>query len=328
MRPRLNVLALCAAALLSFAAAFPAFGQAGYPSRLITLIVPFAAGGPTDIVARLIAENRSRTLGQQIVIENVLGTGGTTAAVRAMRAPPDGYTIMMGHMGTHAAAVALYPRLPYNPSVDFEPIGMVVGMPVLVLVRKDLPVRDLKEFAAYAAHEPGQLKMAHAGNGSVAYTTCLLLNSLIDARPELVAFQGTGPAMNALIAGRVDYMCDQVVSVVPQAQAGSVRALAIATPRRNQALPEVPTSGEGGVPEFQATAWNALFAPRGTPKPVIATLNAALGAALEAGTVRSRLLGLGSEIPERENRSPEALARLVASEITRWKAMLTPPAGH
>ena len=194
MRSLAKVLALAACALqFVFPGGAAARAETSYPSRMITLIVPFAAGGPTDVVARILAEHMSRTLGAQIVIENVLGAGGTTAAVRAMRSPPDGYTIMMGHMGTHAAAVAYYPNLPYNPSIDFEPIGMVAGMPVLVLVRKEAPVRDLAEFIAYARREGGQLKMAHAGNGSISYSTCQLFNSIIGAKPGLVAFQGTGP---------------------------------------------------------------------------------------------------------------------------------------
>lgn len=292
-----------------------------YPSRLITLIVPFAAGGPTDVVARILAEHMSRTLGQQIVIENVLGAGGTTSAVRAMRSPPDGYTIIMGHMGTHAAAVAYYPNLPYNPAVDFEPIGMVAGMPVMVLVRKDLPVRDLAEFIAYVRRDASQLKMAHAGNGSISYSTCQLFNSIVGVKPNLVAFQGTGPAMNALVAGKVDYMCDQVVSVVPQAQAGSVRVLVVGTPRRNQALPGVPTSQEAGLGEFEASAWNALFAPRRTPAPIVNALNAAIGAALDDNYVRGRLLALGSDIPDAAGRTPEALARLVEREVAKWTKM-------
>ena len=242
MRSFTRLLALAAGALALALFGATARAQTSYPSRMITLIVPFAAGGPTDIVARILAEHMSRTLGQQIVIENVLGAGGTTSAVRAMRSPPDGYTIMMGHMGTHAAAVAYYPNLPYNPAVDFEPIGMVAGMPVLVLVRKDAPAHDIAEFIAYARRDPGQLKMAHAGNGSISYSTCQLFNSLIGVKPNFVAFQGTGPAMTALVAGKVDYMCDQVVSVVPQAQAGSVRVLAVGTSRRNHALPNVPTA--------------------------------------------------------------------------------------
>src|SRR5476651_682550 len=255
----------------------PAIAQGEYPTRPITLIVPFAAGGPTDVVARIVGNHMSRTLGQQIVVENIVGAGGTTAGTRAMRSPPDGYTIMMGHMGTHAASVALYPKLAYSPSTDFEPIGMVAGMPVLILARKDFPAKDLKEFVNYLRDNAGKLNMAHAGVGSVAFTTCLLLNSIVGIKPTMTPFQGTGPAMNALVAGRVDYMCDQVVSAVPQIQAGTIKAYAVGTAKRNPALPDVPTASEAGLPEFQASAWNALFTPKGTPQAIVAKLNAALG---------------------------------------------------
>src|SRR5215218_9884100 len=197
--------ALAAALML----AAPAAAQ-DYPTKNITLIVPFAAGGPTDVIARIVGEHMSRTLGQQMVIENVVGAGGTTASTRVARAAPDGYTIEMGHMGTHAASVALYPNLAYKPDSDFAPIGMAAGTPVLVLARKDLPPKDLKEFAAYVDANDSKLNMAHAGVGSVSFTTCLLLNSIIDAKPTSIPYNGTGPALTALIAGQVDYMCDQI----------------------------------------------------------------------------------------------------------------------
>lgn len=300
----------------------PALAQGDYPTRAITLIVPFAAGGPTDVVARIVANDMSRTLGQMIVIENIVGAGGTTAGIRAMRSPPDGYTIMMGHMGTHAASVALYPNLAYNPSTDFEPIGIVAGMPVLILARKDFPAKDLKGFVSYLRDNAAKLNMAHAGVGSVAFTTCLLLNSIVGVKPKMTAFQGTGPAMNALIAGRVDYMCDQVVSAVPQIQVGTIKAYAVGTTARNPALPDIPTSIEAGLPEFQASAWNALFAPKGTPQTIIAKLNVALGKALDDPSTRKQLLELGGDIPDRERRTPQALAELVKSEIAKWTPII------
>jgi tripartite-type tricarboxylate transporter receptor subunit TctC len=300
----------------------PAIAQSDYPTRAITLIVPFAAGGPTDVVARIVNSHMSRTLGQPIVVENIVGAGGTTAGTRAMRSQPDGYTIMMGHMGTHAASVALYPKLAYNPSTDFEPIGMVAGMPVLILARKDFPAKDLKEFVNYLRGNAGKLTMAHAGVGSVAFTTCLLLNSIVGVTPKLTAFQGTGPAMNALVAGRVDYMCDQVVSAVPQIQAVTIKAYAVGTAARNSALPNVPTSAEAGLPEFRASAWNAMFAPKGTPPAIVAKLNGALGKALDDKDTRKQLLDLGGEIPNREERTPQALAALVKSEIAKWTPII------
>jgi tripartite-type tricarboxylate transporter receptor subunit TctC len=303
-------------------ASAPAIAQSDYPSRAITLIVPFAAGGPTDVVARIVGSHMSRTLGQPIVIENVVGAGGTTGGTRAMRSRPDGYTIIMGHLGTHAASVALYPNLAYSPSDDFEPIGIAASLPVLILTRKNFPAKDLKEFVSYLRDNGSKLNMAHAGVGSVSFTTCLLLNSIVGIRPTMTPFQGTGPAMNALVAGRVDYMCDQVVSAVPQIQAGTIKAYAVGTAARNPALPNIPTSAEAGLPEFQASAWNALFAPKGTPPAIVAKLNAALGRALDDRDTRKQLLDLGSDIPNREARTPQALAALVKSEIAKWTPII------
>jgi tripartite-type tricarboxylate transporter receptor subunit TctC len=311
------------AGLLAFAAlAGPAAAQADYPSRPITLIVPFAAGGPTDIIARIVSENMSKTLGQTIVIENVVGAGGTTASTRAKRATPDGYNIIMGHMGTHAASVALYPNLQYHPANDFEPIGLAAGTPVLILARKDFPPKDLKEFVTHVKANAEKLNMAHAGVGSVSFTTCLLLNHILNVKPTSIPYQGTGPALNALVGGQVDYMCDQIVNVVPQIQAGTIKAYAIGTSERNPALPDVPTSKEAGLAEFEASAWNALFAPKGTPKPITDKLNAALDKALDDEGVRKRLLDLGSDIPDKPRRTPQALANLVKTEIDRWSPII------
>ncbi|MGA2891593.1 MAG: tripartite tricarboxylate transporter substrate-binding protein [Xanthobacteraceae bacterium] len=299
-----------------------AVAQSDYPAHTITMIVPFAAGGPTDVVGRIVAASMSRKLGQQIVIENVIGAGGTTAGTRAMRAAPDGYTIILGHMGTHAAAVALYPKLAYNPSTDFAPIGLVAGMPVVVLTRKDVPAQNLGEFTTYAKKHAAELTMAHAGVGSVSYVTCELFNSILGLKPKLISYQGTGPAMYALVSGRVDYMCDQVVTVVPQVLPGNIKVLMVGTPKRNPALPDVPTATEAGLPQFQASAWNALFAPKNTPQPIISRLNAALVAALDDESVRQPLKELGGDIPDLAGRSPNALAALVKSEIAKWTPIL------
>jgi tripartite-type tricarboxylate transporter receptor subunit TctC len=317
-----NLLRVLAAIVAIVSAAAPASAQSDYPRRPITLIVPFAAGGPTDIIARIVGEHMSRTLGQQIVIENVVGAGGTTASIRAARANPDGYTIEMGHMGTHAAAVALYPNLAYKPDVDFEPIGMAAGTPVLILGKKDLPPKDLKEFTAYVKANVDKLNMAHAGVGSVSFTTCLLLNSILGVKPTSIPYNGTGPALTALIAGQVDYMCDQIVNVVQQIQSGQIKAYAVGTPARNPALPDVPTAKEAGLPQFEAQAWNALFAPKGTPKPIVEKLSDALDKALDDEGTRKRLLDLGSVLPEKPQRGPQALASLVKSEIARWTPII------
>jgi tripartite-type tricarboxylate transporter receptor subunit TctC len=311
------------AGLVSIAlAAAPAAAQAEYPSRPITVIVPFAAGGPTDTITRIVGEHMSRTLGQQLVVENVVGAGGTTATTRAKRASPDGYTIMTGHMGTHAAAVGLYPNLAYNPSTDFEPIGMIAGTPILILAKKDFPAKDLKEFVAYVKANGAKLNEAHAGVGSVSFTTCLLLNHLLGVKPTRIPYTGTGPSMNALVASQVDYMCDQIVNAVPQVQGGTIKSYAVATPERNPALPDVPTTKEGGLPDYQVSAWNALFAPKGAPKPALDKLTDALNKALDDAAVRKRLLDLGSDIPGPAARGQQALAAHVKGEIERWTPII------
>jgi tripartite-type tricarboxylate transporter receptor subunit TctC len=313
--------AIALLAALGFAAA-PAAAQDDYPRRPITLIVPFAAGGPTDVISRIASDHMSRTLGQLIIIENVVGAGGTTASTRAARANPDGYSIEMGHMGTHTASVALYPNLAYKPDVDFAPIGLVAGTPVLILARKDFPPANLKEFVTYVKANVDKLNMAHAGVGSVSFTTCLLLNSMLGVKPTSIPFNGTGPALTALISGQVDYMCDQIVNVVQQVLAGQIKAYAIGTPERSPALPNVPTSKEAGLPEFQAQAWNALFAPKDTPKPILDKLTDALDKALDDEQTRQRLMELGSVLPGKAERGQQPLAALVKSEIERWTPII------
>jgi tripartite-type tricarboxylate transporter receptor subunit TctC len=313
---------LAAIASLSAMAA-PAQAQA-YPTRSITMIVPFAAGGPTDVISRIVTGHMAQTLGQSIIIENVIGAGGTTATTRAARAANDGYTLITGHMGTHAAAVPLYPSLAYHPEKDFEPVSLLAGTPILILARKDFPPKDLKEFVTYVKANVEKVNAAHAGVGSVSHVSCQLLNSILDIKPTGVPFNGTGPAMNALVGGQVDYMCDQIVNAVPQINGGTIKAYAVATAERNPSLPAVPTTTEAGLPVFQAQAWNAIFAPKGTPAPVIAKLNAAAVKALDDDGVRKRLLDLGSVIPAMAERSPEALAALVKGEIAKWTPVLKP----
>ena len=295
-----------------------------YPTRQITMIVPFAAGGPTDVVARLVGEQMSKTLGQPIIIENVVGAGGTTGATRAARAANDGYTIIMGHMGTHAASQALYPKLAYDPRSDFEPIALINGAAIVVLAKKDFPPKDLKEFVDYVKKNESSVNQAHAGVGAVSYITCGLLNGVIGINPVGVPFQGTGPAMNALVGGQVDYMCDQITNVVGQVKAGTIKAYAIATPERNASLPDVPTTTEAGLPGYQTTAWNALFAPKGTPPALVAKLNAAAAKALDDEKVVARMKDLGNDIPKPEMRTPAALGNLVKEEVDKWKKFLKP----
>jgi tripartite-type tricarboxylate transporter receptor subunit TctC len=312
--------------LAAGAVALPAFSSAAraqaYPTRPITMIVPFNAGGPSDLVARVVGEHMSRTLGQQIIVENVVGAGGTMGSARAMRASPDGYTIALGQIGTHAVAVALYPNLPYKPDVDFAPIGLVVDQAVVIVARKDFPPADLKEFAAYLKANGDKLNMAHSGIGSISHFSGLLLNSVLGAKPTLVPFSGGAPAVNALIGGQVDYMCEPISEIARQAQAGTIKIYAIGMPDRNAALPAVPTTKEAGLPEFQTSAWYALFAPKGTQAVVLDALSDALDKALDDDKVRKRLSDLGCDIPAKSRRGQKELAALVKSEIARWSPII------
>src|SRR3569833_1210959 len=282
-----------------------------YPTRSITMIVPFAAGGPTDVIARIVSGHMAQTLGQSIIIENVVGAGGTTATTRASRAANDGYTLITGHMGTHAASVPLYPNLAYHPEKSFEPVALLAGTPILILARKDFAPKDLKEFGAYVKANETKVNAAHAGIGSVSNVSCELLNSVLGVKPVGVPYNGTGPAMDALVAGQVDYMCDQIVNAVPQINGGTIKAYAVAPPERNPSLPDLPTTKEAGLPEFQAQAWNAVFAPKGAPKPIVDKLNDAINKALDDEAVRKRLLELGSVIPAGADRTPAALGTLL-----------------
>src|SRR5262245_43014428 len=254
------------------AAALPAVSPLAwaqtYPTRPITLIVPFGAGGPTDVVARIVAEHMSRTLGQPLIVENIAGAGGTIASTRAMRAKPDGYTIQVGHLGTHVTAPAFYPNLPYRPDVDFTAVGIFSLNAWLIAPNKNLPPKDLSEFIAFAKANYRRLNMGHAGVGSASHLTGVLLNAILGMRPVLVPFSSGAAAMNALVAGHVDYMSAPNVDGVPQLRGGTIKVFAIASPERNPALPEIPTTREAGLGEFQVASWTLLFAPRDPPKPI------------------------------------------------------------
>ena len=310
---------------IAFAGALASIGSVNaqvYPARPVTIIVPFAAGGATDVIARIFGEHLSRTLGQQFVIENVVGAGGTTGSTRGMRGNPDGYTILLGQTGTHAAAVAFYPNLAYRPDLDFEPVGLLVTQPVVISAKGNFPPKDLKEFIPYVQANFEKLNNAHAGVGSITHFSCLLLNSILGVKPTLVPFTGAAPAINALIGGQVDYMCNTILDVVQQVQGGTLKAYAIGTAERSPALPNVPTSKEAGLPEFQVSAWHALFAPKGTPKPILDKLSDALDKALDDENVRKRLFDLGCDIPGHIRRGRQPLAALVKSEIARWTPII------
>jgi tripartite-type tricarboxylate transporter receptor subunit TctC len=308
--------------VIAFAAMATAAVAQSYPSRPITVIVPSTAGGAADVTARIIGEHMSRTLGQRIIVENVVGAGGTVGSTRVMRANPDGYILEMGHVGTHATAVALYPNLAYKPELDFEPIGMAQTDPMLIVARKDFPPTSLSEFAAFVKANGDRLNVAHAGVGSMFFATCLLLNSILDVHPTLVPFNGGAPAMNALVGGQVDYMCADPTTSFPQLQASTIKAYAVGAIARHPVLPNIPTAGEAGLPEFQVQSWLALFAPKGTPRPVLDMLTTALDRALDDENTRQRLLDTGGDIPDKARRGPQGLAALVKAEIARWTPII------
>ena len=293
-----------------------------YPTRPGTIIDAFAPGSTTDAVARIVGQHMSRTLGQQVLVENVPGAGGIIGSTRVMRAKPDGYTIQVGHIGTHAISVAFYPNLAFKPDVDFEPIGMVAEQPLLIVARKDFPPKDLKEFIAYVKTNAEKLNMAHAGVGSLIFTFGLLLNSMMGVKPTLVPFNGGAPAMNALVGGQVDYMCASTTLGGQQVQSGMVKAYAIGAVERHPVVPNVPTSVEAGLPEFQALVWIALFAPKETPRPILDKLTDALDQALDDQDVRKRLFDNGFDIPGKAKRGQQPLAALVKSEIARWTPII------
>jgi tripartite-type tricarboxylate transporter receptor subunit TctC len=312
--------------LAAGAAALPAMSRMAsaeaYPARPVTIVVPFAAGGSSDVSARIVGEYMARTLGQQFIIENVVGAGGTTGSLRAMRARPDGYTILMGHIGTHAFSVSLYPKLAYKPDVDFEPIGLVFQQPNVIVARKDFPAKDLKEFIDYAKANAEKLNVGHAGVGSITFTLPLLLNSLLGIKPTMVPFNGGAPATNALVGGQVDYICTGIADIAQQVQTGTIKAYAVVATERHPILPNVPTTIEAGLPEFQALPWWALFAPKGVPQPILDALTDALDKALDDEHVRKRFSDLGGDIPGKERRGQQPLAALVKSEIARWTPII------
>jgi tripartite-type tricarboxylate transporter receptor subunit TctC len=317
MRMQMKLASAMAVAML--AGAPPAMAQA-YPTKPINVIVPYAPGGNTDVVARIVLEHMGQTLGQPLPIENIGGAGGTTGSNRAAKATPDGYTILVGQMGTHGAAPALYPNLAYNPVTDFEPVSQLSDTPIAVFGRKDLPANTLQELIALIKSDPGKLNNGHGGVGSTSHVSCLLFTSMIGVRPPQVAYRGSGPALNDLIAGVHDFMCDQIPHTVPQVLAGNIKAFAIAIPERSPAIPNVPTTSEAGMPTFIASGWNAMFAPKGTPKVIVDKLAAAVDAALKNPATRKRLEDIGAVIPARTG--PDALRSLVAGEIEKWTPVI------
>ena len=288
-----------------------------YPSKPITIIVPFAAGGPSDTVARLTAQTMGNVLKSQMIVENVGGAGGTIGAARLTQAKPDGYTLFIHHIG-HATAPALYRKLGYDSIKDFEPIGLVNDGAMAVVARKDFPAANLKEMIAYLKANKEKINMANAGVGSASHLCGMLFQTALATDFTTVPYKGTGPAMNDLLGGQVDFMCDQTTNNASQIKAGKVKAYAITTAQRVPALPDLPTMSEAGMPDFTVTIWHAMYAPKGTPKPVIDKLSKALQEALKDANLKQRFADLGSEPVAQERATPEALRAHLKAEIDKW----------
>lgn len=312
------LLALAASALIF---ALPAQAE-NYPSRTITVVVPYPAGGPSDVVARIVADSMSRVLNQTIIIENLGGAGGTIGTARVASTTPDGYTLLAASMGSHVAAPALTPNLRYDSTKDFEPIGLTANAPVAIVARKDFPAKDLKEFIAYVKEHGGTVKQAHGGIGSSSHMACLLLTSQLGLKPELIPYRGTGPALNDVIGNHVDFFCEQVVSVAPAVKGKTIKAYVVSGNARSPALPDVPSAKEAGIPDFQLSIWSAMFAPKGTPKDIVAKLSGALDKALDDPAVVKRIADLGGAVPTKAERGPEHLEQVLKADIARWDPIL------
>jgi tripartite-type tricarboxylate transporter receptor subunit TctC len=294
----------------------------GFPSQAITMVVPFAAGGPSDVIARIVSEGMARTLKQSIVIENVGGAGGTTGTGRVAAAKPDGYTLLAASMGSHVAAPVLYQHLKYDTTTDFVPVALISHAPAVIVARKSLPANSLKEFIAYLKANPNTISQGHGGVGASSHMACLLFNAEIGAKVNVVSYRGSAPALNDVVAGQIDYLCEQTMGVAEQVNAGTVKAFAVASNERLGVMPSVPTSKEGGMPRYQLSIWSAIFAPKGTPPEVIALLNVAANSALEDPTVVKRVQALGGTVPVKAERTVAYLGELATKDAQRWEPIL------
>ena len=305
---------------LTLLIASPAFAEE-YPTKVITMIIPFAAGGPTDTVGRLLGRAMGESMKGQIIIENVAGAGGTIGAARVARSDPDGYTIFLHHIG-QSTAPALYRKLSYDVFKDFEPIGLITDVPMTLVAKKDFPPNNLKELIAYLKANKDKVTYANAGLGAASHLCGTLFMSAIETDLTTIPYKGTGPAMNDLLGGQVDFMCDQTTNTTSQIKGGKIKVYGVTTKTRVPSLPDVPTMHEAGLPNFEVAVWHALYAPKGTPKPIIDKLVKALQFALKDPVVKQRFAELGTE-PVAENRvNPEALRIHLKAEVDKWAPIL------
>ncbi len=303
------------AALLASAA--PASAQ-DWPTRTVTMVVPFPAGGPIDVAARIMAPPMSERLGQQIIIENVSGAGGMTGALRVVKATPDGYQFLYGNAGTHTFSQLLTKNPPYNAVTDFAPVAVMLENSKVLVMRNDFPAQTLPEFITYAKANQKTMQYGSAGAGSATHMACVLLNAAIGIDITHVPYRGTGPAMQDLMGSRIDYVCDVISTALPLIRSKSIKPIALLSPQRAAVLPDLPTAQEQGLPGFDADAWNAFFLPRGTPDAVVRRLAKVTSDVLDMPWVRERIEGLGLNVPAAERRTPDYLARLVPREIEKW----------
>jgi tripartite-type tricarboxylate transporter receptor subunit TctC len=309
---------LSGAALVVLLALTGTASAQNYPTRPVTMIIPFAAGGPQDTINRVVAQRLSEILGQQVIIENVGGAGGMTGSKRVADAAPDGYTFGVGSVGTHAQNQTLYKRPAYNSVTDFTHIALIAETPIALTVRKDLPVNNFKDFVTYAKANQGKMQFGSAGPGSATHLGCVVLNSVLGINPTHVPYRGTGPAMQDLHGGRIDYLCEIINTAKPHIESGAIKALAIMTKERSPVLPNLPTALEQGTPNLEAYTWSAAFMPRGVPDEVANKLNASIVETLKTGWVRDRLLGMGAEVVSDDRMTRQYLAGFVKSEIEKW----------
>jgi tripartite-type tricarboxylate transporter receptor subunit TctC len=292
-----------------------------YPSKVITIVVPFSAGGPTDTSARLLAKTMGAALKTQMIVENVAGAGGTVAAAKVATSPPDGYTIFFHHIG-FSTAPSLYRKLPYDTIRDFEPIGLIGDVAMTLVARKDFPAKDLKELVSYVKANKEKVNLANAGLGAASHLCGMLFMSAIQTDFTTIPYKGTGPAMNDLLGGQVDFMCDQTSNTISQIKAGKIKVYGVTTKTRVSALPQVPTLQEAGLPGFEISVWQGLYAPKGTPKAVIDTLSKALQTALADPALKKRFEELGTDPASKENATPAALRKHLKSEIDKWAPII------
>jgi tripartite-type tricarboxylate transporter receptor subunit TctC len=314
--PRRRFLHLAAGAVALPVVSRVARAQA-YPTRPLTLVVPFAAGGPSDVAGRIMAQRMSEIFGQQVVVENLSGAGGTVGSVRVAKATPDGYQFVLGNSGTHVWSQSLYKKLPYNTVTDFTPVSLVVEAPRTLITPKTFPANSLPEFIAYVRAKQATAKYGSAGAGSASHISCVLLNAAMSVDVIHVPYRGLGPAMQDLIAGRIDYLCDSPSTSLPQIEGNFVKVLATTGPKRAATLPHVPTAHEQGL-RFDVTAWQAIFLPKHTPEAIVQRLNRSISETLDTPSVRDRFASIGEEVTAPERRGPEYLAKFIEREIERW----------